>query len=341
MRTISKQYPVLLAAAVLAAALSGCGGGSSTKMDSGTGTGGADNGTGGADNGMTGDGLTVPEGLVRYTVPPIFTAVDDIDDFTLPTLASGIRRDFDEQRSRLANDAYIKSLRYIGVGDDEDDIPLSLYATYVVGDEEVTVHFTEADSDGEFSWSKTIAGVDYWGWAFELSDSDGMTSLIGGRAGDRLYATGGVRTEIADLPSGAAVYEGRMRGDSHLANDPSSTGRQRMQGSLSLTADFDQGSLEGRISSIEVRGHDERQWASLPTTTHFAIEDGRIVDGQFTASLTGMDSNANAPMDETVRGYEGGVLGEFYRRDAGSVGGVLNASREDRVMAGVFGGHKQ
>ena len=210
-----------------------------------------------------------------------------------------------------------------------------MYVTYVVGDEEVTVHMTEADfQDGD--WTKTIAGVEYWLWLFDLADDDGMISLIAGRADDRLYATAGLRTATADLPSGTAVYEGSMRGDSHLAND-ASAGRLNMIGSLRLTVDFDEGSLEGRISELEVRPDDPRVWRNLPNTTHFAIDDGRIVDGQFTASLTGMDSNANAAMDEkTVRGYEGGVLGEFYGPSAEEVGGVLNASRDDRVMAGAF-----
>ena len=177
---------------------------------------------------------------------------------------------------------------------------------------------------------------------WDIDDEDGTISFIGGIPGYRFYATAGLRTDPADLPSGTAVYEGSMRGDTHLTNDPSSNpGRQRIRGSLRLTADFDQGSLEGRISNIEGRGHTESQWTSFPTTTHFAIDKGDIVNGQFTASMTGMDSNANAPMDETVRDYKGGVLGEFYGPDADSVGGVLNASREDRVMAGVFAGAKQ
>ena len=52
---------------------------------------------------------TPGDGLVRSTVPLLFHD-EDIDDgdrdplFTVSTLAAGIRRDCDEQRSRLAND---------------------------------------------------------------------------------------------------------------------------------------------------------------------------------------------------------------------------------------------
>ena len=56
-----------------------------------------------------------------------------------------------------------------------------------------------------------------------------------------------------------------------------------------------------------------------------------------------MDSNATAPLHESVRGYEGHVLGEFYGPAAEEVGGVLSASREEdlRVMLGEFHGKKQ
>ena len=60
-------------------------------------------------------------------------------------------------------------------------------------------------------------------------------------------------------------------------------------------------------------------------------------DGQFTANLTGVDSNAELPRKmRPSSGYEGGVLGEFYGPAAEEVGGVFNASRDDRVMQGVI-----
>ena len=45
-------------------------------------------------------------------------------------------------------------------------------------------------------------------------------------------------------------------------------------------------------------------------------------------------------MAETVDGYSGHVLGEFFGPSATEVGGVLHAESADhgRVMAGVFGG---
>ena len=293
---------------------------------------------------------TLGDGLVRSPVPPVFHD-EDIDDadrgplLTVPTLAAGIRRDYDERRSRLASDAYIESLGFANVADD-DGIPFSLHVTYVIGGEEVTVHFTEADRDTpdyDLSWTKTVDGVEYWGWLYQGHGAqEDVISFLSGLPGYRLYSTGGIRTATADLPSGTAVYVGGMRGDTQLTNDPSLSGREAMSGSLRLAANFDAASLEGRISDIRVRPEPPRPkvWSSLPDTTWFMVDNGRIVDGQFTADLTGMDSNANAATNETVRGYEGGVLGEFYGPEAAEVGGVLNASRNDRVMAGAFGGSR-
>ena len=333
MKSMLTQPFVTAACLALAATLSGCGGGGdgNTRMDT--------------DTEMTGgeQTLTVPEGLMQSTLAPLFYTGADQDTMTIPVVSSGIRRDYDQQLSEHANDASIKSFRFDDY-DNEDD-PHTLEVTYVVGGDEVTIRFTDDDLNDPtipYDWEKTADGVVYWGWLYQgnSEEQDGSISFIGGIPNYRLYATGGFRTETADLPTGTAMYEGAMRGDSHLTNDPSA-GRLSMRGSLRLTADFDEGSLEGRISEIAVRPDDPKVWSNLPNTTYFAIDDGQIVDGQFTASVTGMDSNANAPMSETVRGYEGGVLGEFYGPEAAEVGGVLNASRDDRVMSGVFGGVKQ
>ena len=98
--------------------------------------------------------------------------------------------------------------------------------------------------------------------------------------------------------------------------------RNRLSGSLNLTANFDQSSLEGTITDLVIRRYDDSSTReNLPASTHFAITNGQITDGQFTATLTGMDTNASAPLRESVRGFEGGVIGDFYGPAAEEVGG--------------------
>ena len=84
------------------------------------------------------------------------------------------------------------------------------------------------------------------------------------------------------------------------------------------------------------------QWSSMSdASAHFNITGGRIVDGQFTATLTGMGAE-DAESDDTVLGYKGGILGEFYGPAAEEVGGVLSASSDthNRVLYGYFSGEQ-
>ena len=215
----------------------------------------------------------------------------------------------------------------------------------MIGGDERIVHFEDGDFDEmDETYIKVVDGVEYWLWFNWDGEFNYFATVVtgfptGDGAYERLNTSAGVRTAAATLPSGTAIYYGRMRADSWLKDDPnSSPDRQRIQGDLRLTVDFSDSTLEGRISRIRVRKQDESSYSNLPDATYFAIDDGQIVDGQFTANLTGVDSNVNAPKDETVRGYEGGVLGEFYGPAAEEVGGVFNASRDDRVMIGLLGG---
>ena len=180
-------------------------------------------------------------------------------------------------------------------------------------------------------------------------DDSGYTYLqvnaftIWGEGRERYYISYGARTVAANLPAGTATYAGGMYADMYSRGNPSNAARSRLEGDLNLTADFDESTLEGTILNIRLREPGEDDYSPLPDTTRFEIGGGRIADGQFTATLTGVDSNNGAPITDSVRGYEGGVLGEFYGPAAEEVGGVLNATRDEdrRVMGGVFHGRKQ
>ena len=131
-----------------------------------------------------------------------------------------------------------------------------------------------------------------------------------------------------------------MRADGFPKDDPNlGTGRTRMWAALNLTADFEDGTIEGRINRIYIDPPGDNNGELLPYSTRFDIEHGRIADGQFTATLTGVDTNADAATDQTVAGYKGGILGEFYGPAAEEVGGVLNAESDahNSVISGVFG----
>ena len=332
------RFRPLVMVACLAAMLSGCGGGSNTRMDT--------------DTGMRGGGqtLTIAEGLTRSTATPVYaTSADSFESAGLetlyPALSANVTRNWNESTVTLGSsdgDLHLKSIAgdYDAVGGDEE-----IVVTYEFDDGEVlTVSFTTDDYDAEEgSWHKQIEGADVWFWfntgrrEFRHYASAGGDSNEDG-VGVFSHSTIGARTEAANMPAGTATYYGRARADSWLKDEPGSNpNRQRIDGALRLTADFAGSTLDGRITDIQVRKGNESS-TDWPETTYLAIDEGQIVDGQFTAKLTGMDSNANAPMDESLSGYKGDVLGEFYGPAAEEVGGVFNASRDDRVMIGWLGG---
>ena len=363
-----KRYPALLMTAVLAAAISGCGGGGSTKTDTDTGM------TGGTDTGMTGGTgtempeeptLTIEEGLARSTATPVTSGSagdtlatllpDSTNQFT--PLTSTIQRDFGAS-STTTGEAYVKT-----IASDGDN---GFHVTFVVGAEERSVHFEEDDyASANYWYYKEVDGVEYWfgshtdsyhgaeknlgtprfryvdlSWSY--IDDAGEDAAADEGAADQSSLAYGARTDAAALPSGSASYTGVATANTYLESDPSRSHQERISGTLRLAANFDDSTLDGMILEIRKRTRDASEswnaWSSLSDTTRFEIADGRIVDGQFTATLTGTDSNAAAAPQDTVGGYEGGILGEFYGPAAEEVGGVLNASSDDRVMLGAFAG---
>ena len=116
---------------------------------------------------------------------------------------------------------------------------------------------------------------------------------------------------------------------------------------MRIVANFDMRALEGRVYRIRgtepgAAGNTRSTWP----TSSFTLTNGRIVNGQFTATLTGVDSDPNTPLDESVRDFMGHVLGEFYGPNAEEVGGVVSATRDvagtadDRVLYGFIAGSK-
>lgn len=351
----SKRHPVFLMTVVLAAAISGCGGSSGTMTDTDSGM------TGGTGPGMPGGGgmpLDPPQGLTQSPATPVRS---DNGDDTLATLlpdsthqfaplSASVERDVGASTA-TTNDSYIKTISSDGSN--------GFHVTYVVAGEERMIHFAEAHYDTEQRFYSTeIEGVQYYLWSWTDSyhgaeknmgsrrygyvDSSGFVSHSAEESsGDWIDMSYGARTEATSLPTGSAIYTGIVDASAHLKSEPSGASRQAMKGMLRLTANFDDSTLDGMILGIRARtrgANGWNPWEALPDTTRFDIGDGRIVDGQFTATLTGTDSNAGAAPQDTVSGYAGNVLGEFYGPAAEEVGGVLSASRDDRVMTGVFAG---
>ena len=226
--------------------------------------------------------------------------------------------------------------------------------TYMMaGGGEQTVNFMAGDFEagrcnrGEGCYYVEKDGEEFWLWNATRNFSEPpkfeFFDVLGGNfpGGYRPNYAYGVHTEADDLPAGKATWFGWMYSDTFLLDDPSSNMRTNIDGRLKLTARFGSGSLlEGRIDRLRTRSRGENNerhpWEDLPDTTWFAIGNGLITDAKFTAGLTGMDTEANPDLDDTVSGYTGTVLGGFYGPDAGELGGVLQATSttHGRVMTG-------
>ena len=285
-------------------------------------------------------------GLHRSTADPVFATqgggdVEDLYDSgaVLAPLTSTLETSRNWSRVDRSGDTYVKTIS----SDGNDGIRV----TYVAGGEEQMIHYLPEDyiEDEEY-WSKNQdEGPDFWfGGGGDYYDTGGLWIGIAGGSLQPFW-TAGARTDAADLPAGTATYVGSMRAEALSQVDSSSIVRYGLRGDLSLTADFDASTLEGEITNIDQRWREPRPrvWIDLPGTTRFDITDGQIADGQFTATLTGVDRNESAPLHESVRGYEGDVLGEFYGPAAEEVGGVISATRDAdlRVMGGTIRGRQQ
>lgn len=162
----------------------------------------------------------------------------------------------------------------------------------------------------------------------------------------------GLETPIDSVPTGTATYSGIIHAYSYdnalvrsLDSFSASDIRSAHRGSLRLDMNLADNSLSGRIEEIHTRGPGESTYSNRSATTGFDITEGRISGAQFTATMSGTDSNPSAALADSMRGYEGGVIGSFFGPNAEAADGVFAVSRNkdgnDRVMIGGLYSRKQ
>ena len=270
----------------------------------------------------------------------------------IPALSALVARHRgDEQGTELGEEFFVKSIRRNASGEYVVD--------YVLFDEDHQVTIPNNAADCTNACRVTVNGREFSFW--NATDNDADTASFEDGLGEyeyfashrilyrpentqgRLRFVFGVRTE--NLPMGTATYHGELDTRTWKTTDPDIDQRQFIAGTMRIVANFDMRALEGRvyrIRGIEPGGDSRSTWP----TSSFTLTNGRIVNGQFTATLTGVDSDPNTPLDESVRGFMGHVLGEFYGPNAEEVGGVVSATRDvagtadDRVLYGFIGGRK-
>ena len=354
-----KTAPALPLIAMLA--LAGCGGGGG----GGTAGGPQTPGTGGGQTPTTPAPLTPATGLTAsdHTPAPDYasssnhTMAELLPDPTnsFAPITSSLRMDYDNDVASITDSFHVKSISSDGNN--------GFHITYVIGGLEKTIHFSESDyrtsnrdyrtSDENgvtftlWSYTDSIRGSDKNRGSSEFAYFDAFGNYLADidatGADGRALMTYGARTST--LPGGTATYYGRTYSDmfdNTVGNLSNNTARTRILGRLALTASFADATVQGRIWGLRMRPPGALSYENLPLTTQIDIKDGRIVDGRFTASLSGTDEDPNAPLDKSARGFEGDAYGEFYGPAAEELGGVLNAVRaeDNMTVSGWFGGSK-
>ena len=209
---------------------------------------------------------------------------------------------------------------------------------------------------GPTTYGRNVPGRDdgsQWGyWSFSGKRFDGAsygtlnpayTVGVFNGTGFQSFLLYGLETRPANLPAGTASYSGSMHAYSYDNNRVSSEGtfasssiRSWLRGSVTLDMDFTNNVLSGRIDGLSRRGPGESEHTALPETTGFDIVSGNIAGSQFGAAMTGTDTDATAPLSDSMRGFQGRLLGSFYGAEAERAQGVFNVSREDSVMIGAI-----
>ena len=270
----------------------------------------------------------------------------------IPALSTTVARDLgDEQGTELIEEFFVKSIRRNASGEYVVD--------YVLFDEDHQVTIPNNAVDCTSACRVTVNGRPFSFWNATTNDDD-MASFEDGLGEyeyfashrihsqpedtqGRLWFVFGVRNE--ELPMGTATYHGQLDTQTWKKADPDRDLRLDISGTMRIVANFDMRALEGRVYWIhgtEPGGDTRSTWP----TSSFTLTNGRIVNGQFTATLTGVDSDPSTPLDESVRDFMGHVLAEFYGPNAEEVGGVVSATRnvdgtaDDRVLYGFIGGRK-
>ena len=310
------------------------------------------------------DPLATARGLASSSAAPVFAAseADTVGSAIasaangLPVLSTSLHRQWDPTTDVRLTDSgtfHVQSIRSDGSG--------VFTVRYVLDGTEAEVSFDEA-TDCANGCEVTVGDeIHYlWQWwsAAPLSSHDGArymdvfgyewyaydSQTSTDRDANSWYFVFGTRTEA--LPAvGEAIYRGPMRANLFDPDNPSGRNSWFMRGHVRLAANFDMSELQGRIYALRVEVPRDAPEVSWPTSS-FELSDFAVNNGQFTATLTGVDSDPTTNFDASVRGFMGSVLGEFYGPNAEEVGGVVTAERDedgdttaDRVLVGAFGAH--
>ncbi len=270
----------------------------------------------------------------------------NLEGLAFSPLTVHVRRDYGEEARGVASpdddSAYIESIVRMSTG--------KIVVSYVLEGERTSIDFETgrlASYDsifGETTHDNHVYGVQLYtdlGTADDPAPRDyvatarwytferpGVTSYDG--VVYEIYGTYGARTPPGPLSAlGRASYNGNIHGKIWDTSDPNDrTGSELLEGSLSLIADLVGGGITGRVTGFRLGdGRTPRaNWKALASINAIEIV-GYNSDGRFTGDWEGHDSGGT-PAEDSVGGFTGTMLGEFYGPAGEEVGGVLRGHRD-------------
>ena len=290
----------------------------------------------------------------------------NLEGLAFSPLSVHVRRDYGEDARGVASpeddSAYIESIVRTSTG--------KIVVSYVVEGERTSIDF---ETRGLASYDSIFGETTHDNHAYavqiytDLGSADdpaprdyvttarwytferrpGVTPYIG--VVYEFYGTYGVRTPSGPLSAlGSASYNGNIHGKMWDISDPNGrTGSELLEGSLSLIADLVGGGITGRVTGFRLGdGRTPRaDWEALADTNAIEIV-GNNMDGRFTADWEGYDSGGT-PAEDSVGGFTGTMLGEFYGPAGEEVGGVLRGHRDatatapEQIFNGLFSAGKE
>ena len=295
-------------------------------------------------------------GLARSLQPSRYAAsADDTLANLLPSgetvfsaLSVAIRRDFLGTDSGAVHPelgaAYVKSVSSDGAG--------GFRVTFVIDGRESVAHFRadQIDSGDNFlgeakdnltayslaSLTDSFTADANDPSATDRTDGSSMYDYFdinrwgagtAGFNGIRGYSTYGARTLPENL-SGHVVYTGHVHAEWWDADNPKWNTQTWLRGSLHLEADLDDREIAGQIDELLTRPPGITEYQPLADGNVIDIANTPIDDARFTADWVGNDPNMDAAPGDTIRGFSGTLLGEFYGPAAEEIGGVLSGRRD-------------
>ena len=294
----------------------------------------------------------VEGGLASSLQPSVYAASTDDTlaslikggDTVFSALSAAIYRDFlgadsGPEHPHLGG-AYVKSV----AGDAADGYRV----VFVIDGRESAVDFRAEETNarnitlGEAQDNLTIYTLFPWTHSFRGDPNDSSTGgsysydyfdLRGWSAGSvawnqiRGFVAYGARTMPENL-AGRADYQGRVQAEFWNADDPNWNTQSRLIGTLRLAANLGDGEISGQIDELLAQYPGDTKYQPMADGNVIDIASTSINEARFVAQWVGNDPNADAAAGETIRGFSGNVLGEFYGPAAEEIGGVISGRRD-------------